>query len=470
MAEKRTAYLGDELVRRHIADAAYAWDSALASNNGGIGRLAGALGPVCDPALKAGQVSARVEELAGAMAERLRPLWRSSDRTAELAQAKKRATEVVRSLVDCARAQMFGPLLRAMQITQEQVAGVHWRMQTEPEDNLAPVGIIAAETEYVNELADLLGESSAAAYAGRLDYFERLAGMVIGAWDETLQAFAADTAFLAAAKLPPEHAALMAGQIAAAARRTDLRGCLAATLRERAGFHGRAATGAGKFVRIAEDMVNGFVTYLGFDRMEEARRPAVGAAGPGQRRIFAARPAVTGLPPLTEQPSPYDRAFHVDWMTAFVRMAEDNVVDQSAEPFDRAANDALGRSSNDSMTVHSEHRHDSGDRDRGDPSQPPGYALVRIPGRAASGLADPRFRLTRDGYEAGTLGPGGWQVADTLLAPLSARGGRGRTCCSRSDLPSWTGWSLALSVLAVPAAQSPTRYSGLTCRSRAADT
>ena len=56
-----------------------------------------------------------------------------------------------------------------------------------------------------------------------------------------------------------------------------------------------------------------------------------------------------------------------------------------------------------------------------DPAQRGGHALIRISGGAASGLADPRFRLSRDGYEASVLGAGGWQVADALLRPLDAR-------------------------------------------------
>ena len=77
--------------------------------------------------------------------------------------------------------------------------------------------------------------------------------MVVAAWDEQLGALAADTALLATYRLPPEQAALLVGQIAAAARRTDLRGRIAGTLREFAGFHGRASAGNGKFVLVAED-------------------------------------------------------------------------------------------------------------------------------------------------------------------------------------------------------------------------
>jgi hypothetical protein len=238
---------------------------------------------------------------------------------------------------------MFGALLRALQITPEQVVGIHWRMQTEPHDDVAPIGTVAAADEYTDELAGLLGDPPAAAEgSGRLDYFERFARMVIAAWDETLNAFAADTALLTAYRLPAEQAALLIGQIGAGARRTGLSGRIAGALREGASFHGRATPGAGKFALIAEDMVNGFVTCLGFDRIDEARRPTAGPPGPGQRKVFAARPAVRGLPPLKTQPTPYDRSLHVDWMAAFVRLMEDNVSDLSAEDFDRAANDALG--------------------------------------------------------------------------------------------------------------------------------
>jgi hypothetical protein len=54
-----------------------------------------------------------------------------------------------------------------------------------------------------------------------------------------------------------------------------------------------------------------------------------------------------------------------------------------------------------------------------DPQQPYGHALVRVPGAAAA-AADPRFLIRREGYEKGVLGPGGWQVGEAHLSPLSA--------------------------------------------------
>jgi hypothetical protein len=54
-----------------------------------------------------------------------------------------------------------------------------------------------------------------------------------------------------------------------------------------------------------------------------------------------------------------------------------------------------------------------------DPQQPYGHALVRLPGAAAA-ATDPRFLIRREGYEKGVLGPGGWQVGEAHLSPLSA--------------------------------------------------
>jgi hypothetical protein len=54
-----------------------------------------------------------------------------------------------------------------------------------------------------------------------------------------------------------------------------------------------------------------------------------------------------------------------------------------------------------------------------DLKQPYGHAVVRLPGAAAA-ATDPRFLIRREGYEKGVLGPGGWQVGEAHLSPLSA--------------------------------------------------
>lgn len=52
-----------------------------------------------------------------------------------------------------------------------------------------------------------------------------------------------------------------------------------------------------------------------------------------------------------------------------------------------------------------------------DPAHPEGgHAIVLLQGVMAP-PADPRFRILREGWAKGTLGPDGWQVGDALLSP-----------------------------------------------------
>ncbi len=52
-----------------------------------------------------------------------------------------------------------------------------------------------------------------------------------------------------------------------------------------------------------------------------------------------------------------------------------------------------------------------------DPAHPEGGHAVLLLRGVAEPPADARFRLLREGWTKGTLGPEGWQVGDALLSP-----------------------------------------------------
>ena len=220
---------------------------------------------------------------------------------------------MVKRLVDSARIQRFGGLLRALQITTEEIAAIHWQMETEPGEEPMPIGAVNVQDDYLDQLSGILDEVIAAekpTHPAPRDRFERFADLVLGAWDQKrLQAFASDPATHTFFRLPPEHAAILVGQLSVAARRVDLRGRIAAELRQRAIFGGRVTAGRSKAELVVEEAINGFLNYLGFDQLPETRRPQA----PGGRRVFAARPPISGLPPLGAAPMPYDFTFQTDW-------------------------------------------------------------------------------------------------------------------------------------------------------------
>ncbi len=340
VAVRRTAYLGNALVRAHFADPARAWEAALSPGDGGIGYLAEALRPVCDPATKAEQVSGRVEELAADMAHRLRPYFHTGDLAAELARAKRDARGVARALLACAQAQMFGPLLRQMQVTQDLVSSVYWELQSKADDAPAPIGTGASRTDYLSALGGLLDDEPAAAPAAQArDRFDRFADLALAEWNRQLLALADDPSTPAAFHLPREQAATLVNEVMTAARRLLLRDRIAADLRVRASFQHRSPGAAQKPIMLVEAGINGFVHMLDFDRLPLDRRPRPGGS---ERAVFAPRPPVQGQPMLGDVPAAYDYQFHVDWIVAAARLFEDNVQDPSASGLDIEANAALG--------------------------------------------------------------------------------------------------------------------------------
>ena len=339
VAQRRAAYLANDLVRTHFADPARAWDEAMAPNDGGISYLAARLRPVCDPQTKADQVAGRVEELAADMAQRLRPYFHTGDLAAELLRAKKDARGVARALMACGQAQMFGPLLREMQVTPDLVSSVYWELQSKPDDAPVPIGTIGSRDDYLSALGGLLDDEPPAPAAQARDRFERFADLALAEWHRQLQALADDPATATVFRIPREQAAILVNELMAAARRLDLRARLAEALRTRASFQHRNPGAAQKPIMLVEAGINGFVHMLDFDRVPLAQRPK--AAGT-DRPVFMPRPPIQGQPVLDARPAAYDQAFHVDWILAAARMFEDNVQDPSASGLDITANEALG--------------------------------------------------------------------------------------------------------------------------------
>ena len=337
---RRTAYLGNGLVRAHFADPARAWDAALSAGDGGIGYLAEALRPVCDPQTKADQVAGRIEELAADMAHRLRPYFHTGDLAAELARAKRDAKGVARALLACVQAQMFGPLIRQMQVSQDLVSSVYWELQSKADDAPAPIGTVGSRSDYLSALGGLLDDEPPAPKLQARDRFDRFADLALAEWNRQLLALADDPATPGVFHLPREQAASLVNEVMAAVRRLGLRDRIAQDLRMRASFQHRSPGAAQKPIMLVEAGINGFVHQLDFDRVPLDRRPRPSGS---DRAVFAPRPAVQGQPALGEVPAAYDYLFHVDWIFAMARLFEDNVQDPSASGLDLPANDALGR-------------------------------------------------------------------------------------------------------------------------------
>jgi hypothetical protein len=163
--------------------------------------------------------------------------------------------------------------------------------------------------------------------------------MAVVEWLEKMHRAAAEPETADQLKLPREAASALVAQIGAGARRTGLSARIAQRLREAASYRQKLSESAAKPVMVAEGVVNRYVHTLGYGDLPVEQRPR---AGRTERPVFAPRAPVNGMPVLGAQPEPYDKQYHVDWISAFSRLAEENVTAPGGLEIDVAQNARLG--------------------------------------------------------------------------------------------------------------------------------
>ena len=337
---RQEAYLRNDFVRAHFADPERAWTEALKPNDGGISYLADSLRPVCDPTLKAEQISGQIDKLARDVATQLQPFFHSGDLATELARAEQNALVLQDALVNTAEIQMFGSLLRALMVSQDQMQGVYRRLQLQPSAGKFVIGRVG-NTQSLRDRLRLRrpDDADTPAASAAQDNFDQLADLAIEEWIRTVQSLVEDPATETIFNLPRDQATTLASELGRAARRLKLRLEIAETLRSKANFQQSSAGAAEKPVLVMEQTINRFVYMLGFDRIPAAKRPQT---ADGAWRIFAPRPPVVGLPPLGPTQAPYEETFLIDWMTALGQTFKDNVSDLASGAIDLKANETLG--------------------------------------------------------------------------------------------------------------------------------
>ncbi len=348
----RGNYLANEDVRRHFADPGQAWDAALKLNDGGIAYIAEKLGPVCNPAVKRQQVQAQLVVLAERMAKRLEPFFISNDQEAEVGKRREEARVVGRQLLACAQAQAFGLLLRELQVNADELSVVFRQQQlalTEgPSIVNAPVGARSTARTLSDEFDSAFDDEVPAREPPRAepaeddqakDMADVFAEAAVRNWLERMERWAARGDVPSLFQLNAEAAAILVGQLSAAARRLSLRDNIADQMRAGAAYHERLSDRMLKPVLIAERKLNDFVTWLGFDGVEFDKRPK---AGRDRRPVFARPPAAEDYPELAEVPLPYESTFYIDWASSFVKLVEDNVRGRRVDDTGSMANARLG--------------------------------------------------------------------------------------------------------------------------------
>ncbi len=345
IAKFREAYVNNELVKRHFDNPQEAWDAAFALNDGGITYLAEKLRPVCNPDLKRQQIEGDLNEWRNRLAERLAPFYVSSDAEKEREKKRRLAQAIAERLVGCASAQRFGELLRALQVEEEDLEDVYYRVEgfgNGANGDAITVGVAADKGQMLAALG-LNGDKAAREGGnGAVDQADRFATASVELWVEKLNKLADDHSAGDYYRVPRGDMSNLIHELVSGATRQELRKAIAGRVRDHSKYRNvKWDQLIDRVILLAANRINTFVDYLGFDDEEEALRPTV-TGGEGQRAVFAQRPPIGDYPQLAESASQFDQDYYVDWIAAFMKLVEDNVVMQGEEAIDFEQNSRLG--------------------------------------------------------------------------------------------------------------------------------
>lgn len=357
IARMRDEFLASPVLSGHFVDPTRAWDEAWKPNDGGVSYLAEQLTPVCEPALKRGQIAARLAGLRRHMAGRLQPFHVSGDLAQELARRRTAAEAVADNLVEVASNQKFGMLLARFQVGYDELADAYYRIRMQGSQDGARAAGQTAAAAIVGRGPDAgkmrqrlgfarpgehsSGKESSDTSIGEpaLDQVDRFADAALAEWMQALRTASEDDEVARYFGGPSAMVGVLCDELIAGAKRLGLREQIAQRIRPFDAFRQTAQQAVAKPVLVAQNALNSYVDWLGFDRMPLADRPQPGEDG---HPIFAPREPAGEIPDLSEEPAPYDEAIYVDWITGFLALVDDNVRKHSGQSVDIASNAKLG--------------------------------------------------------------------------------------------------------------------------------
>ena len=357
VSDMKAKFLNTPEVRRHFADPEAAWNAAFTLNDGGVAFLRRQLRPVCDPAIKRRQVADRVADNLRPFVEHLRRFHRIDDKAALREQQRQLGMRLARSLALTAQNQRFGELLRAMLMRDHELYALYYqvenRLMRENEQAPVPQPSVGSAASAQDIMDDLFGDMAPPVPASAetpeaapqpLDEAGAFAELVVGAWIEQLNAFAADPVRQRYFGLEAEDFGQLVHEIIQGMSRLDLEKDMAQAVRDVSGYRNiRRDKLIWRQASMAAYCISAFVDWLGFNpaSVPEAKR-TIQLAG-RTRTLFGQQPDPEGYPALAAEPLAFDRQYYTDWLAALMHLIEGNADYEGGQTFDPEQNARLGR-------------------------------------------------------------------------------------------------------------------------------
>lgn len=356
IAIHRQGMLDSERCRRHFADPALAWDSAMALNDGGVRHLVDHLGRVLSPRLKTRQLAGRLVDEGRLLDGRLRRFYQADD---DASRKEKEAAllDLRRRLFRACRDRgyrNFMQMLARMRLAEADVRGAFLNVASLRIEAAAPPEEPGARIDADPRDDDPWAEApaadrpAAAAVAPRRqrDRADHFAAQVLNLWTDRVRGLSADAHALAVLGMDAQLVGDIGNELVVGAHRNALIERIAERVRTQvAAANVRWDEVADRSAGIAAMLVNDFVAYLGFGDLPCEQRPASPEPPkPRARGVFEVPPPpARGTPPmLGEQRAPLEQDYFMDWGVALRQMGMDNISFSGGREIDEHDNRALG--------------------------------------------------------------------------------------------------------------------------------
>ena len=339
LPELRQHFVEDPQVRRYLENPARAFDALLALNDGGIAHIAERVAAVCDPSTKHAQLRGRLAAAAEAFRRRF-GAFHDAGGSASRERKREQALDVAQTLGrgrDGGAA--LGRLLRSMAMAEPDLRELYL---TALHDVPAAVSNRAREERSIFET---LGEEADGQGVARSDRAHAFAEAAVQGWIARMRDSAADAGSRFRRDLSADQSHVLVQELISAAQRTGL----SARIGEEVHAQGAVTdadweNAAERAAAIAALRISDLVSELGYGALPPDRRPPVPPLPrAASRRAFQPPEPFEGLPTLADQPRPPAQDFRLDWLSAFVQLAEDNLGFSGSRDIDHEQNAALGR-------------------------------------------------------------------------------------------------------------------------------
>jgi len=358
----RQGYLGSKYVRTHIADPESAWKAVMESADGGVAYILSKLSPVVATDLKTVQLTALARKDAEQAKRILSPFYHGAGAEEEMAIKTKSATELVTAIFGVGRRQLFGELLRDLELDDEECQAVYNNPQPEEDEDRESSsksggGSSTDSPSKSLSLDDIWGKPNTADEAEAPpspspalvpvinDAARRYRRRLEAAWQAKLDRTAGSERNQKYFKLSPELFQTLVTELrmGAGEKRLGVFNQVESQFREALSYsNDNPDRVVWKQARLAATLLSSYVNWLGFSPLEHDSSRRTFSVAERTFTVFEPPPTPGLFLELPEKQPDIDQSFYLDWTAALFRMMLDNLV-FAEKNYDMEQNARLGQ-------------------------------------------------------------------------------------------------------------------------------